>query len=108
MSVELELNALLPHVLDQCNVTWELDEQEQRHFTRMITDAVDYFQRRTGPDLDVTQGNVRALVINRVFYDFHRRLEWFENNYQNEISELLLSYAAMEHALLESEANGDY
>lgn len=108
MSVELELYELLPHVLDQCNVTWELDEQEERHFTRMITDAVDYFRRRTGPDLDVTQGTVRALVINRVFYDFHRRLEWFENNYQNEISELLLRYAAIEHARLEREAIGDY
>lgn len=102
----MSVQKLMPHVLDQCNVTWELDEQEERHFTRMITDAMDYFIRRTGESLDFDEGNVRALVVNRVFYDFNRRLEWFENNYQNEISELTLSFAAQEWA--EEQDDGDY
>lgn len=102
-----DVEILLPHVLDVCNVTWTLDEQELRYFKRMTQDAIAYFVRRTGEDLDLTDGQVRTLLVHRVLYDHNKRLEWFEHNYQNEIMQLLVSYAA-EDLAMESELHGDH
>lgn len=92
--LQQEIMDLFDHVKDNLRITWQTDEQEERHLKRMIEDSIYYFKGKTGDDLPLKQGLIRSLILQRVLYDWNHRLEWFEHNYQGEIIELTLEYAS--------------
>ena len=75
---------LLPYVKAQLGVTWD-DAATDERYTRLIADAMAYFDRKLGYPGDYRPPELREMVKERVRYARDGALDVFENNFQSQI-----------------------
>lgn len=91
------MEQILQQVLDKLQITWELDEDEERNFKRMIEDGQAYLEHKVGAPLDFSFGMPRSLLLERIRYEYNGKLEFFENNFFNELDTFVTLTAAEDH-----------
>jgi len=82
---------LLADVKEEIKVTWT-DEDE--YLNKMISRAKASLERETGTTLDFDlEDKPKILLLNYCRYDYNNALEYFKENFREELLELKLSEA---------------
>lgn len=90
---------LLKEVKEELKITWD---DEDSSLQRMLVRAKGDLDALIGVKLDLEE-NTRAntLFLNYCRYDYNNSLEYFRNNFQDEIIELQLSEGVKSDAIKE-------
>ena len=90
---------LLQDIKNKLRVTWD-DEDDM--IRKIGFRAIEYLNGKCNEELDYTvEGNPKALMLERCFYDFNNALSDFETNYKSELLALIADTAVKKFVLSE-------
>jgi hypothetical protein len=91
------IDDLLIELKDRLQVTWE-DVSTNRQLTRLLNRGLAYFNELCGTQLAFEDySSERELLMERCRYDWNNALSDFEDNFQKELSRLILQVALDEY-----------
>jgi len=90
-------NDLLQELKDRLQVTWS-DQSTDRQLTAMLNRGQAYMNELCGTEFTFEEGSPeRELLMERCRYDWNNALSDFEDNFQKELSRLILKVALDEY-----------